>query len=82
MTTPATPPQTHHVARPQGALWTESMATTPKGWWQKRPDFAGRRVAGHPCGVPSSASPMEPARLYTPCTAARTQSKSKAGLKQ
>lgn len=32
--------------------------------------------------VPSSASPIEPARLHTPCTPAATQSKSKAELKQ
>ncbi len=83
MTTPAIPPQTRPVARPQGALETESRWPPPRrGGGKKRPAFGRRCLAGHPYGVPSILDPAEAGSRHTIRTPAVRQSKSKAELMQ
>ena len=48
MTTPATPPQTHHVARPQGVLGGRTAVLPPlRGGSRRRPVSGRRRINGH-----------------------------------
>ena len=83
MTTPAIPPQTRPVARPQGALETESRWPPPRrGGGKKRPAFGRRCLAGHPKGCPQSSPRPTVVARHTIRTPAVRQSKSKAELMQ
>lgn len=84
MTTLAIPPIGPRPAPPERSWRSGRLAPNSARDGARRPGFAGLwfRSGTRWSRVPSSAPPVEPVRLHTPCTPAATQAESKAELTQ